>query len=250
MNPLGQANDKFLVVDRGNTLIKVAFFIESEIRWIKCFPTFTSIEVSQLDLNQDEMIPGIISSVSSEPESITSLLPFVRWRILDHKTPIPVINNYETPDTLGKDRLAGVVAASYLFPGKNVLVIDAGTAITYDLITGTKEYIGGSIVPGLGIRFRGLHTFTSMLPLYEASSYSELTGKDTYGSIMSGVMTGTRLEMDGFIREYEAKYPGLITVLTGGDAIYFDKMLKSNIFASPNLVLIGLKLILQYNFEK
>lgn len=250
MNPLGQAINKYLVVDRGNTLIKIALFNNDDIQWIKSYQDFTHRELAELDFQETEVLPGIISSVASDPGKITDLLPNVKWMVLDHTTPVPVINKYHTPETLGKDRLAGVVAASSLFPGRDVLVIDAGTAITYDLISATKEYSGGSICPGLNIRFKGLHAFTSKLPLYEASPYDELTGKDTFGSIMSGVMTGTRLEMEGFISEYRKLYPEMITVLTGGDAIYFDKMLKSDIFALPNLVIIGLKLILQYNFEK
>lgn len=250
MNPLGQAIDKYIVVDIGNTLVKIALFINDDIQWIRSFTSFTAVEASELSISNSEGLQGIISSVSANPGTITSLLPSVKWMVLDHLTPVPVINKYNTPETLGKDRLAGVVAASSLFPGKNVLVIDAGTAVTYDLVNSMKEYTGGSISPGLLIRFKGLHTFTGKLPLYEAAPYDGLTGSDTKGSIMSGVMTGTRLEMEGFIREYEKKYPDMITVLTGGDAKYFDKMLKSNIFASPNLVLFGLKLILQYNLEK
>src|SRR5690606_6792967 len=151
-----------------------------------------------------------------------------------------IINCYDTPDTLGKDRLAGAVAGAHLYPGKNVLIIDAGTAITYDMVHSMNQYVGGSISPGINMRFKALHTFTKRLPLYEPTMYDKLTGTDTYQSIMSGVMVGARAEMDGIINEYEQKYQSLITILTGGDAIYFDKKLKSNIFATSNLVLSGL----------
>lgn len=242
--------NKYLVIDQGNTFTKAALYVNDELHWLNTFKVFDQRVVSTIGFESEDVSAGIISSVSTDPHLISSLLPEIKWLILDHNTPVPVINSYLTPETLGKDRLAGVVAASVRYPGHDVLVIDAGTAITYDLVTKDKEYHGGSISPGLGIRFKGLHTFTERLPLYEAALYNELTGKDTFESIMSGVMTGSLLEMEGFISEYQKKYPGLITLLTGGDAIYFDKMLKSNIFALPNLVIDGLKLILQYNLEK
>lgn len=241
---------KYLVIDQGNTLTKAAMYIDDEIHWLNTFRVFDQKVANNIGFESEDVTGGIISSVSTDPKYISSLLPDVDWLILDHNTPVPVRNLYYTPETLGKDRLAGVVAASIRYPQQDVLVIDAGTAITYDLITKDQDYFGGSISPGLSIRFKGLHTFTERLPLYEAAIFKELTGRDTYESIMSGVMTGTLLEMEGFISEYQKKYPGLITVLTGGDAIYFDKMLKSNIFALPNLVIDGLKLILQYNLEK
>lgn len=240
----------YLVIDQGNTLIKVALFKNDNIEWIRTFSSFSSIEAQSSELNELNINAGIISSVSSDPVTITSLLPAINWLVLDQNTSLPVINLYDTPETLGKDRIAGAVAASAIFPGKDVLIIDAGTAITYDLINKEKKYLGGSIAPGLGIRFKGLHTFTGRLPLYQPDYFIGVTGKNTYESIMSGVMTGTLFEMEGFISSYKEKYPELITILTGGDANYFDKISKSNIFALPNLVLNGLKLILQHNLEK
>lgn len=248
MTVQGPPLKNYIVIDQGNTLIKAALFVNDELHSLT---TFSSIQdVGNLGLNPSEIQAGIISSVSGNPLDFINIFPDIAWTVLDQKTPVPIINKYKTPETLGKDRLAGVVAASALYPDNDLLVIDAGTAITYDLITKNKEYLGGSITPGLRIRLKGLHTFTGRLPLYEPVSFDELTGIDTFSSIMSGVMKGTLLEMEGFINAYNKKYPNLITLLTGGDAIYFDKMLKSNIFALPNLVISGLKLILQYSLEK
>lgn len=254
-----------LIIDRGNTLVKVALFFGEELQWIKSFNTLSKEIISTLDFPSDD-IQGIISSVSSSAEEIISnfeicgLNERIQWMVFDHDTAIPLVNNYQSPGTLGKDRIAGVVAASALFPGKDVLVIDAGTAITYDLITKDKEYFGGSISPGLSIRFRGLHTFTGRLPLIDKPVLTGdntelersilLTGRNTEESIVTGVMNGALFEIDGFISAYTEKYPTLTTVITGGDAIYFDKKLKSHIFAIPNLVLNGLNLILRYNLEK
>jgi len=249
MSLKGHTPQMYLVIDQGNTLIKAAFFKGDELLWVKNYTHFDGEELTGL-FNNTSVIHGIISSVSGEPGLITEQLPEVKWIVLDHNTPLPVANLYHTPESLGKDRLAGVVAAAKLHEGRDILVIDAGTAITYDLINKNKEYLGGSITPGLNIRFKGLNTFTGRLPLYTPAEFNDLTGRDTYTSIMSGVMAGTLFEMQGFISKYEEFYPGLHVVITGGDAKYFDEKLKCNIFASPNLVLIGLKLILQHNLEK
>ncbi|MGE5382443.1 MAG: type III pantothenate kinase [Omnitrophica WOR_2 bacterium] len=243
-------NLSFLVIDQGNTLTKIALFKDNELEWVRSFPEFGKEDADTLQLPFESIGGAIISSVSADPQRITTLFDSLEWIILEHDTSVPVKNNYHTPETLGKDRLAAVVAANLIFPDNDVLVIDAGTAITYDLITAHKEYIGGSISPGLTLRFKALHNFTQKLPLIETKPFYELTGFDTSSSILSGVMSGSIFEIDGFISSYKEKYPNLKTILTGGDAIYFDKKLKSNIFAFPNLVLNGLNLILQHNLEK
>lgn len=240
----------FLIIDQGNTLIKVALFSGTTLLWVQGYETITRQMIEDLKLEAYNIKAGIVSSVSSDADSIIGLFPEIQWVILDKDTSLPIINRYDTPDTLGKDRLAGAVAGAHIYPGKNVLIIDAGTAITYDMVNSMNQYVGGSISPGINMRFKALHTFTKRLPLYEPAMYDKLTGTDTYQSIMSGVMVGARAEMDGIINEYEQKYQSLITILTGGDAIYFDKKLKSNIFATSNLVLSGLNLILQYHLEK
>jgi type III pantothenate kinase len=145
--------------------------------------------------------------------------------------------------------LAGVVGASQMFPAADVLVIDAGTAITYDLLTCSGEYLGGGISPGINMRYRGLHTFTDRLPLLNSYDVADLIGSDTASCIYSGVLNGALAEMEGIIFRYQKLYPGLKIVLTGGDFNYFDKTLKIKTFAAPNLVLEGLNLILRFNLE-
>ncbi|HLN54299.1 MAG TPA: type III pantothenate kinase [Lentimicrobium sp.] len=243
-------HDNYIVIDQGNTLIKVILFYDNEIRWLKVFKQIGIADRDKIRQEFDNVQYGIISSVASEPEVITALFPEIKWIILSHETPVPVINQYKTPATLGKDRLAAVVAASDLYQGKDILVIDTGTAITYDLVTKDKKYSGGSISPGLSLRFKALNAFTGRLPLLEASEFNGLTGVDTNESILSGVMNGALFEITGFINNYKENYPELIIILTGGDSDYFDKNVKSDIFVVPNLVAYGLKLILQYNLEK
>ncbi len=250
MNYSTTNDQSIIVIDQGNTLIKLVLFTSDEIRWFKIYKELTSIEAEKIESELENVNYGIISSVSASPEKITNLFKRIKWTILSNNTPVPVKITYKTPQSLGKDRLAGVVAASDMYPGKDILVIDAGTAITCDIITRYKEYPGGSISPGLTMRFKALNTFTGRLPLLEITDYTDLTGRDTNESILSGVMNGAYFEIEGFISKYRELYPELITVLTGGDANYFDRNVKSDIFVVPNLVANGLKLILQYNLEK
>jgi type III pantothenate kinase len=254
MNPDKNADRYFVVIDQGNTFTKVALCKEKYILSTRQFNSFYRNDLikflDELSLDLESIDSGIVCSVSVDSNTITSLFPEIKWISFDENTPIPIVNDYHTKTTLGKDRLAGVVAASDKYPNRNVLVIDIGTAITYDVITSENKYPGGSISPGITIRFKALNSFTDRLPLIQPMEISVLTGIDTNSSILTGVMNGTMFEISGFISEYTQKYENLITLITGGDAKYFDKILKSNIFAFENLVLCGLNLILLYNLEK
>ena len=170
---------------------------------------------------------------------------------LDHFTPIPVVNKYRTPDTLGYDRIAAAVGAYTICPGKNVLVIDAGTAITYDIVTADGEFLGGNISQGVEIRFKSLNKYTNRLPLLERPEHAPpLLGSSTREAIQSGIINGLLFEMDGFIDAISKEYPKLQVVLTGGDANYFVGKLKNSIFVDPNLNLIGLNRILEHNADR
>jgi type III pantothenate kinase len=236
-----------LIIDFGNTLTKVAIFEKSSLTDLT---TSSSISIDQLEALKNKYSPryAIISSVIDVPGIILTYLEktFVFIKLDDH-TPIPVINLYKTPETLGKDRLAMVVAAHHLFPGRNCLVIGAGTCITYDFINKSSNYFGGAISPGLSLRFKALHNFTSKLPLVTFKENVEITGTTTEESILSGVCIGTTAEIDGVINEYKALYDDLQVIFTGGDMKYFSKTLKNRIFAAANLVLTGLNVILDFN---
>jgi len=194
----------------------------------------------------------IISSVTSNNEVFIDLLEthFVDFIELSHKTAIPIENRYATPETLGKDRLAVVIGASFLKQNTDILVVDAGTAITYDFIDAQNIYHGGNIAPGLNLRLRALHEFTHKLPLVEIKRESPLLGNSTDSAILSGAIYGIVFEIDGYINILKIKYPQLSVFLTGGSTFYFDTKLKNAIFAERNLVLIGLNRILQYNVQK
>jgi type III pantothenate kinase len=253
-NPVSQQKESGdlnkLIIDFGNTFVKIAVFQEFEQIFQETTKNLTIQKLQELEVAYG-FKNVIISSVSDVPAGIKKFFEeqFV-FMELDHKTPLPIVNHYKTPETLGKDRLAAVVAASCLYPETNCLVVDAGTCITFDIIDKHKNYFGGSISPGMQLRFRALNTFTSRLPLVPHRNFEGLTGSTTEESIQSGVLNGTVSEIDGIIDRYKLHFPDLKVLVTGGDMNFFAKKLKSNIFALPNLVLIGLNEILKYNFEK
>jgi len=240
-----------LCIDQGNSSTKVGVFDQSELVEYSSFKVFDKGAVLNL-FDRFEIEACILSSVISENlELINDLKNRTGFLIeLSHHTPIPIENRYETPETLGKDRLAAVVGAAFLKPDSDILVVDAGTAITYDFIDSSQVYHGGNIAPGFDLRLRSLHEFTQKLPLVEAKTESPLLGNTTQSAIVSGALHGIVFEIDGYINALKINYPQLSTFLTGGSTFYFDTKLKSAIFAERNLVLIGLNRILQYNVQK
>ncbi|MBP6335355.1 MAG: type III pantothenate kinase [Bacteroidia bacterium] len=238
-----------LTIDNGNTSTKVVVFADDVIRFRKVYTSFTAKDLKSLYL-RFKPDASIISSVT---KLSSALLKFLRSREhfldLSGKTPVPLKMSYKTPQTLGTDRLAGIVGVSKLFPKQNVLVIDLGTCIKYDFLSKKNKYIGGSISPGLNMRLKALHDYTGRLPLLKPSSVKGFEGSSTKESILSGVQVGIVAEMEGFISRYKKKYGLVKIVLTGGDAHCFAGQLKMSIFAAPDLVSIGLNEILIFNAE-
>ena len=239
-----------LVLDLGNTRAKIAMVKQGKIVAIEAFH-YDQLEAIATFITSKETYRGIIvGSVKdlSEPsvKRIMELLP-LKPLILSHKTPIPIKNDYQTPETLGLDRLAAAVGVNNNYPSCNVLVIDIGTAITYDLINSNGVYLGGNISPGMNIRLKALNAFTSKLPLVEANFESSLIGKNTIEAIQAGTFQGIVAEIDGIIEKIMTIYPYLTVILTGGDANNFAKNLKNAIFVNFNIVIEGLNSILEYN---
>jgi type III pantothenate kinase len=167
---------------------------------------------------------------------------------LSWETPLPLKINYKTPQTLGLDRIAAVVGANVKYPENNVLVIDMGTCITFDLLSEQKTYLGGSISPGFQMRFTALNQQTGKLPLIQFKKEKlKFIGDSTETSIISGVYYGIKNEIEGTIQHYLTQYPNLKIVVTGGDANRFDLEPKNRIFADEFLVLKGFNEILNYN---
>ena len=235
-----------LVLDFGNSLQKCALVDGGNIS----ITVFENISLNDImAFIQDKIIDAVIlSSVIQYEEAIKEWLSKNYYFIeLTENTPVPIINKYLTPSTLGKDRLSAAVGAATLFPNLNVLSVDCGTAIKFDMVTASGEYLGGSIAPGLWLRFKALHNFTDKLPLVSYENQPHLIGVDTITSIQSGVMNGCISEINGLIERYKSSFKNLNVVLTGGEMKYFEKSIKSDIFAEPNLVIIGLHQILLFN---
>lgn len=241
-----------LVIDIGNTRTKIGLYENNTLLDVHYYPAFDSSDLKYY-LRKHPIKKCIISSVGESPESYALFLQNAGIKhtiIFDEQTPIPIINNYSTPQTLGKDRLAGVIGAYAEFASQDILVIDAGTCVTYDFLRKEGVYEGGAISPGIQMRLKAVNQFTKNLPLVESCESTVVTGKTTEESIVSGTLNSIVFEADGFIDYYKNLYPDLITIVTGGDVNYFDKTLKNNIFARPNIVLTGLNKILVYYFEK
>jgi len=238
-----------LVIDFGNTLQKIAIFDGRELIYKNAYSKIVINDILHIQEHYPKIGKTIFSTVVPlQPELNTFLRNNCDAHELTHLSKIPVKNNYLSPETLGKDRLAAVVGAFQLFPNQNLLIIDAGSSITYDMIDKQAQYWGGSISPGIQMRFKALHQFTGKLPLLTfADSRTPLIGKNTNEAILSGVLNGIYAEVDGIIDHYKIRYPDIQILFTGGDLKHFDKNLKNNIFAEENLVLQGLNFILEYN---
>ncbi len=240
-----------LIIDIGNTVAKMAAFSRG-----------TLVEVVYDSNETLERLPDFCATHSFEKAIVATVidpgeevkrrlaeLPFPVLR-LDETTSLPVENLYETPHTLGYDRMAAVVGACEQCPGRDLLVIDAGTCITYEFVDAAARYHGGNISPGLQMRFKALHRFTDKLPLVAAQGRLPDMGKDTDTAIRAGVLKGIEYEMEGYIRNMKHKYSELLVFLTGGDGFSFDTNLKNIIFADKFLVLKGLNRILNYNNDR
>ena len=238
-----------LVIDIGNSLTKYAVFENRKLLHLET-------SVSNLFLSQVkdifEKFPkvehAIISSVGKlENKEKEVLALFCRVHVLSHDSKMPFKNSYATPLTLGMDRIALATAAFYQYPRSNVLVIDMGTCITYDMINDAGEYIGGSISPGIHMRYKAMHFQTQKLPLLVPEDILDFVGNSTESCMHSGVLYGTAHEIDGVINQYHARFQDLTVILTGGDSQFFVKRLKNSIFANSKFLVEGLNCLLEYN---
>ena len=240
-----------LVIDIGNTRVKAAVFKGDTLVNLVVFDKKKIITEVKKILKKDHFTSGIMSSVASISEKkLKKLQELLQFQIVSSSTSVPFVNLYKTPNTLGVDRIALVVNAVKKYPKKNVLIIDAGTCITFDFVNSKSEYFGGAISPGVKMRFKALNYYTSKLPLLEKESLRNIIGQTTNDSINSGVVNGVIKELDGIIEDYKEKFGDLTVVLTGGDTNFLAKQLKSSIFANQNFLLQGLNEILIFNEDK
>ncbi|MBR1774687.1 MAG: type III pantothenate kinase [Bacteroidales bacterium] len=244
----GNTNDKFVVFDNDKIILE-----SSKIQWH--FTKFFSEKkklISEINLLFSEknlkISDCIFSSVKSEQDNkeFTDIISqYYNVRQLTYTTPLPIQNMYQS-NTLGMDRLAAVVGANALL-GSNVLVVDAGTCITFDYLDKDKRYLGGSISPGFKIKYEALHNFTANLPLINGIDEVNLVGNNTKDSIRSGVINGTIAEIEQTINLYKQRFFDVKIVITGGDSSFIKSKIGCNVTEEKNLVFWGLKNIYEFN---
>jgi type III pantothenate kinase len=237
-----------LIIDIGNTRAKVVLFEKGQIV-SRYYPDTFNVEWLEGLKAKESFDAAILSSVNQDNQAVEDWLTdhcfFIK---LDHTTSIPIKNAYQTPQTLGKDRLAAAVGAFALYPQENCLVVDAGTCMTYEWLSAEGIYKGGNIAPGIDMRLRAMHEFTAKLPLVGKQRLEDWIGFNTETALQMGGQLGAVLEIEGFVARYERRYGSIQLILTGGDAAIIAEHLEIEHFIiNEDIVLIGLYKILKYN---
>ncbi|HEY0068036.1 MAG TPA: type III pantothenate kinase [Flavisolibacter sp.] len=236
-----------LCLDFGNTRLKAAVFEDAQLKEIKVLGQDVTGDLQQV-ISQHKPQNSILSSVVNHPGEVDRLLAGnTRFHRLSNTSKLPFTIPVGKPETVGADRLAIMAAAVHLFPGFNNLAIGLGSCITYNFINQQHEFMGGSISPGMEMRFRAMHQFTAKLPLVNADWNVPLIGYDTKTNLQAGVVLGMAKEIDGIIDAYAERFGNFNVLLTGGDIGYFGTHLKNKIFADPDLIFKGLYAISQIN---
>ena len=235
-----------LIIDEGNTLCKMAVVRNGVILAQKSDRDID--DAALLDFARQYGICGIISSSTRrERVELPAALQGISHTRLSAETNLPIHIIYSTPHTLGLDRVAAAVGASVLFPQSDVLIIDLGTAITIDFLSGKGEFFGGVISPGAEMRAKALNTFAGRLPLVEVPADAGLRGQSTTEALQFGILNGIRFEIDGYINAYCAQNQDVKVVVTGGAAGLVN---RADVVREPNLVIIGMNRILEFSSEK
>ena len=237
-----------LVVDIGNTLLKLAVFDGGRLVAQQCVGELREETFAGL-LGGARAARAVVASTRGEAPAIVEAVRRHTDYLLEFTpaTPVPIGNAYLTPATLGRDRLAAAVGAATLYPGRNALIVDFGTAVTLDFVSADGVFRGGCISPGMAMRFRALHEYTAALPLCDATDSAELLGRTTDEAVRLGVMNSLAFEIEGYIARMQGEVEDLCVIFTGGDTNFFAKRIKNTIFANCNLVFWGLNRILEYN---
>jgi type III pantothenate kinase len=239
-----------LIADIGNSTIKIAVISGDRIVDRERIASGDSVATSKT-FSRYRFEKAIISSVRELPDGFEASVRVSSQytHLLSNQSAFPFKIEYDTPETLGMDRVAAVAGAYNKYRESNVLVIDAGTAITYDLLV-KQTYLGGAISPGMAMRFRALNSFTGRLPLVEQGENEiYFPARNTVDSIKSGVINGIVFEINEYIRKFEKDYPRLLTVITGGDSEFLSRHIEPDHHTEPDLVIFGLNNILEYNAQ-
>jgi len=233
--------------DFGNTRLKAAIFNGPEFIKEIVLQDASTNTIEQL-IDEYQPTKSILSSVIIHPPEMEVLLSSkTRFHKLSYSSKLPITTPVGKPETIGADRLALVSASVHLFPEQHNLAIALGSCITYNFINNQHEFLGGSISPGMSMRFRSMNEFTALLPIVKPENNFPLIGYDTKTNLLSGVILGMAKEIDGIIDAYSLKYSNFNVLLTGGDIAFFVPQLKNRIFADPNLIFKGLYAISEYN---
>lgn len=240
-----------LIIDIGNTCAKLA-----------CFDGCNLVEEQRIDRGETYLLDefcekypfsrGIVSSVAEVTDEMRERIqgmPFPVMQLVSGVTPVPIMVRYATPLTLGTDRLAAAVAAAMMQPGRDTLIIDIGTCVTFDFVNAAGEYLGGNISLGPSMRFKALHQFTAHLPKVERRGVTPLIGNTTMTAIRSGVLYGIKYEIEGYIKSFAKEYPNLFVYITGG--VHLDMPIGGDITMCSDDYIVprGLNRILMYNEE-
>ena len=229
-----------LCFDFGNTRLKAAVFHDDQYIETYILQEENNAEIEKI-IRQYQPNYTILSSVIHHQSTTEDMLRHhSAFHKLSNNSNLPFTIPVGKPETVGADRLALCAAATYLFPQKNTLAIGLGTCITYNFLNKNHQFLGGSISPGLEMRFRSMHNQTALLPLVNMEWNFPLIGYDTKTNLLSGVAWGMAKEIDGIIDAYEEKFNDFKVILTGGDTLHFAPLLKKQIFADSNLIFKGL----------
>ncbi|MFT7352193.1 MAG: type III pantothenate kinase, partial [Flavobacterium sp.] len=236
------------VIDLGNTFVKIAVF-ELDKLFFKKVADYSNWEKELQNIFQKyPKIKNIVACSVVNRLQLEELAFLKEYKIhfISSQSHFPFINNYETPETLGIDRMVLAAGAVLKYPKQDCLIIDAGTCITYDFITSSGNYLGGAISPGIQLRYKSLHDYTAKLPLLEPEMPNNQIGRSTKNAIHSGVINGILYEIENHITAFSANKKNFIIILTGGDAVFLAKRLKNTIFANSNFLLESLYHLYQF----
>ena len=236
-----------ICLDFGNTRLKAALFEQDQLKEVIVLNGNPLLHLKEI-IEEYKPACSILSSVINHDPDIEQLLKqTTKFHKLTNDSKLPITIPVGKPETVGADRLAIAAAAAFLFPGSNNLGIGLGTCITYNFINKDGELLGGSISPGMEMRFKAMNYYTAKLPLVQADWNVPLVGYDTKTNLQSGVVLGIAYEINGIIDEYSKRYGNFNVLLTGGDIPFFEPHLKNKIFADPDLIFKGLYAISQIN---
>ncbi len=237
-----------LIIDIGNTQTKIAIVSNKKVVDKITTPNCSNAVVADFCKKHSAINKVIVASVQEKPTDLLAFLEskFTACYFFDAELPIPISNNYQSKNTLGYDRLAACIGAWSIYPNQHLLVIDAGTAITFDMMIPDNIYIGGCISPGIAMRFKALNQFTKKLPLLEKENQFQLIGTDTHSAIIGGVQNGVIFEIDGYISQLQKEYVNLKVLVTGGDTSFICEHSSKQVEGNIDLVLLGLNTILNY----